>query len=898
MKETRSSFKSILCGSFWAMFFLLFTPLSSSDVSDEKIKSVVIFKLLDYVTWVDDGQIVELNVAYLGRRDSFYRDLSAVFARGTGNKRKMKIESVDVATFNAKKYHVLIIPSSSAVDGLRLANNIRRTNTLIITDSSSSKRDFMINLYQGDEENIGFEVNRTNIVFEGLKVDRDVLLLGGTELDVAELFRESEYALQQMREKLVGAEGDLKVKERSLLDLSVQLKAQYLEMDKQRNNIVEQEKYISEKEQILSELSRDFDAASEQLLRKQRELRENKKRLDIRRSVLADQELEVSRLTGLIEKNNSILGQQNKQLVQQDEVIGQQREWLYLGSVILVVFIVLISYTLRINRARKFVIEELHQTHEQLELSRKEEAQANCAKSSFLAKMSHEIRTPMSGVLGMTELLATTDLSKEQRRLNDVVYASGSALLTIINDILDYSKIEAGKMQLESISFDLEMLVWEVIQIFRVQSEEKGLLIMSDISPEVPTMVTGDPVRLRQILINLVSNAFKFTQAGDVLVKIIPVEGRSDRVRISVADTGIGIAKEDQEKLFSAFSQVDVSVSRQYGGTGLGLSICKQLAELMGGKVGVESELGKGSTFFTEIPLPAGEGASTFTPISRVNLDLLAGKRLLLINKDRTHLDVLETYSSRLGICVTTASSSEGALLALEQSIQQERVFDAVISDLDIPGLSGLQLAQKISGNPQLNDLIFVLTAAPKNASQEAREDNAGVTFATERAIVFREYCEIIKRMFAIEDESPLRNEREFENSFDSMEPLRILLAEDNQVVQKVMTAMLKVCKQSAVIADNGLKALEAVQMADAPFDVIFMDCEMPEMNGMEAAVKIREWEVSNGVGRAPIIALTAHVLDDQVKRCLDCGMDSFIMKPIKLDTFKNALLEVSMARA
>jgi signal transduction histidine kinase/CheY-like chemotaxis protein len=523
---------------------------------------------------------------------------------------------------------------------------------------------------------------------------------------------------------------------------------------------------------------------------------------------------------------------------------------------------------------------KLKETEEKLKVALVKAEAATQAKSQFLANMSHEIRTPLNGIVGMADILKITPLTDEQREYLNIIMSSSESLLQIINDILDFSKIEAGKIELENIKINLEDIISNVANILIIKTEKKGIELITYVDPDVPQYLLGDPVRIQQIILNLANNAVKFTHKGEVCisVKALEVNESTANIRIEVRDTGIGISKENQKKLFKSFSQADASTTRKFGGTGLGLAISKKLVEQMGGSIGVESEEGKGSTFYINIIV--GRYKSSGINKKKSTTPVVKNIRILGVDDNQTNVKILSKYLEFGGYDKVILNQPENVIDVLLKAKKENRPFDVALLDYHMPNIDGIMLARMIKEEREIKNTKLILLSSLAATNIEENDLRKLFVATLTKPVKYQSLMNVIEDV--TEQSGKSSKKSELEKRHEILD-IKALVVDDNAINIKVATTIISRFIKNIDTAKDGEEALE--KALNNNYDLIFMDVVMPKMDGIAATKKIRE-----AGNNTFIIAMTANALKDDIDLCLNSGMNDYISKPYKIEEIEEVI--------
>lgn len=834
-------------------------------VTLEDAKNTLLQAILTHTTWPDEAAIDRFVVGLYGEDEALLRVLNAEMPK-LQVRGKPVVVTVYQSLAAARAAHVLVLPSSENRNLEEINRLLRGSQTLLVTDEADDKANTMVNFIHRSKTRLAFEINAGNIIGAGINMSREMLLFGGSKLDLAEVYQETEAKLAEAR--AVAAE-----QEKLLAQQQATIERQRAEVAANRQELANLGNYLGTVQKMLSESQGRLDENAADLEEKERILAEKEAYIDsyserIERNLerLAEQEEAIAAQEQQIREQGSVV-------VSQLNTIEMQRFILAAIVAVLVVVLFLIGLVFRAYRGKHRLALQLEGKTLELGVANEKLLQLTEAKSRFLSTMSHEIRTPMNGVLGMAELLEGTNLSNQQQECVSLIIKSADTLLGLINDILDLSKIEAGRLDLEEIPFALRDILGDTLQTLALRANEKGLELTFHIPPDVPDGLVGDPLRLRQVMVNLVGNAIKFTDEGEVSVDLKLESGGDDRVRVlfEVRDTGIGISESQQQKIFEAFDQADSSTTRRFGGTGLGLSISAQLAEMMGGELRVRSKAGEGSTFY----FSADFGLSGEPVPVALEPEELQGLSALVVDDNSTNRMILEELLQNWGMGVTAVDSGEAALAELERS--SDAPYAIALLDVMMPCMDGFELAARIRRRADCDAMrILMLTSAGRTASEDLRKrlDISRVLLKPTKHADLLTAITGALGVGAAAAEPGLAAGAEAE-----VAPRKVLLVEDNPVNRKVAVELLGRRGHRVEVASNGQEALDAI--AGEAFDVVLMDVHMPMMDGLTATRAIREREHGSGK-HLRVVALTAGATVEDRENSLAAGMDHFVTKPFR----------------
>ncbi len=852
---------------------------------------------VDWSSRLDEGSPLVVNIFGGGPLASELELTLPSFAAGEHPIQVQQINTVAAAWTG----NVLILTDPDGTVLSDFNNLFLGSGIFLIADGALDSDEVAINLYTSDDGRVSFTANVDRLLDEGLRVDSQILILGGADSDAVLVYEQLGGQLDQTRARIEEQQNELRIGQQELADAQQNLADAQAELESKINLIEEREAELTRLVSDLAQGGKLLSESRESLLSSQKELENNQfiseqlaTNLRVQRDTLAIRTQFMASLADSIDASRVLLTEQTEALVAQQILVEQQRSNMALqvdtierqqtvlivggalGSIMLILLVV-IAYSYRVNRRQAA----------ELIVARQAAEAASRAKAEFLANMSHEIRTPMNAVIGMAHLALRTELTTRQRDYVHKIQLSGHHLLGIINDILDFSKIEAGKLLVENIDFQLEDVLNQTVTQVGSKAADKGLELLIDVPADVELNFRGDPLRIGQILVNYCNNAIKFTDEGQIVIRVRQTEVESGNVELlfEVEDSGIGLTSEQQGKLFQSFQQAESSTSRKFGGTGLGLAISKQLAELMGGEVGVSSERGVGSTFWFTLSTEIREGrVLTVQPTIEIS-----NRRALVVDDNQDARRILTAQLLQQNIRVDDVSCGEDALEAIKDADSSDPYELLFIDWLMPPGMDGLETIDRLR-KMNLSSVVhpILVTAHGRLEVLEAASE-AGVSRVLHKPVNQSQLYDAILSALTGDSGTSLGRKRTLPTAGIDVSAIRgasILVVEDNEINQQVSMELLSLAGFRAELAENGQIAVDMVKRGT--YDLVLMDMHMPVMDGLTAT---RELRSDAGLSTLPIIALTANAMAGDRERSLEAGMNDHVTKPIEPKALFQALV-------
>ncbi len=869
--KTRFRFAAI---SFLCVLFLSAAVCAQSLQRDQTI-TAYIYNFAKNVEWQSEENISAFNFKVISADQNSIQELINLSTAKTLRGKPIRVSS-SLTLSNTSGVHLIYVAKDKADEIPAIFERIEGKNILLITDSYPNKRLVMINFYDTEKGTIKFEINKANIINQNILVKEDMILLGGTQIDVAALYREGQQSLFSLQKHTSELENNLKKLESVIAEKTK-------EVESQKSSLIQQAQKIQEQQKVLASQNEEFKKQEATLETQLRAINEQQKiyeakntELDKLKEELSSGKSTLKSLNESIEKQRAELNAKAKIVTEQGATINRQQNYLYFFIVIILLAVLLVISIYKGLKHKQKVSEELAIAKEAAEA-------ATIAKSQFLATMSHEIRTPMNAIIGLSNLALKTELDAKQLDYLTKIERSAHVLLGIINDILDFSKIEAGKLNIESAEFDLYEVMDTVSNLVSQKAQEKGLEFLIRVASDVPEGLVGDSLRITQVITNYCSNAVKFTESGQIVVsaELESIDTGKAKIRFSVSDTGIGLTPEQTGKIFQSFSQADSSTSRKYGGTGLGLAISKSLAKLMGGDVWVESEIGKGSIFYFSAVLGIQKEKKNDEYIPTVDLRDL---KVLVCDDNETARQILKEILESFGFATTVAKSGVEAKEILEAG--REHPYNLVLMDWQMPDMNGLEVSKMILQDEKIPrpSIIMITSFGREKIAEEAWA--IGIKAFLNKPVSHSLLFDTIMEVFG----KDIRTKRggvskglKYVKEIEKIKGACLLLTEDNEINQQVAQELLNEAGFIIEIACNGMEAVGKVANSGHPskYDAVLMDLQMPEMDGYTATKEIRKMKEYDSL---PIIAMTADAMSGIREQCFAAGMQDYITKPIDPD--------------